>query len=328
MAYVRLNDVPACRDGMVQGLGIQTPLSGLFTTRIVNSRDQAPAHRRKAQFDGRHPMAEALAAIRYSVKRLTPLRDWSESRVVRVEGTKRGKPVVYYLKWSRRGREPESAIYRFAAHCAGFPASKAVPVMVDGEEWLLLDRAKGTLLADIARTDAPGAYVTAARRMARFHKQATAAGWTAQLSGLGTLKGRMEALPFSVLEALRRMVAGGEYSGVSPSLLSLVETASTQLWPGFMKAYRSYPDSLIHGDCHFGNLFLTPEGGICLIDWASASIAPGLMDLAALVDVSQRMREHIAPEPDVLAAYFGELSQSERQAYGKPERAWAACRSG
>lgn len=261
------------------------------------------------------------------VKRLTPLRDWSESRVIRVEGTRRGKPVVHYLKWSRRGGESESAIYRFAAHHVGFPASKAAFVMVDGEEWLLLDRAEGTLLADIARADAPDAYISAARRMARFHMQATADGWTAQLSGLGALKGRIEALPPSVLEDLRRMVAEGEYSGVNLSLLSLVETASEQWWLGFMKAYRSYPDSLIHGDCHFGNLFLTPAGGICLIDWASASVAPGLMDLAALVDVAQRMRVNMAPEADMLAAYFGELSPSEREAYGKPEQAWAVCRS-
>jgi aminoglycoside phosphotransferase (APT) family kinase protein len=261
------------------------------------------------------------------VKRLAPLRDWSESRVIRVEGTRRGKPVVHYLKGSRRGGESESAIYRFAAHHAGFPASNAVFVMVDGEEWLLLDRVEGTLLADIARADAPDAYVSAARRLARFHMQATADGWTAQLSGLGALKGRIEALPSSVLEDLRRMVAEGEYSGVDLSLLSLVETASEQWWPGFVKAYRSYPDSLIHGDCHSGNLFLTPEGGICLIDWASASVAPGLMDLAALVDVSQRMRDPMAPETDVLAAYFGELSQLEREAYGEPDRAWAICRS-
>ena len=260
------------------------------------------------------------------VKRLTPLRDWSESRVIRVEGIRRGKPVVHFLKLSRQGGESEAAIYRFAAHHAGFPAAKAAFVMVDGEEWLLIDHAEGILLADIARADAPDAYVSATRRIARFHMQATAAGWTAQLSGLEVLKERIEALPFSVLEDLRRMVAEGKCSGVNPSLLLQIETASAQLWSGFVKVYRSFPDSLIHGDCAFGNLFLTPEGGICLIDWASASVAPGLMDLGALVDVSQRMGVHMAPEPDMLAAYFGELTPSERKAYGKPERAWAVCR--
>ena len=75
------------------------------------------------------------------------------------------------------------------------------------------------------------------------------------------------------------------------------------------------------------NLFLTSEGGICLIDWASACIAPGLMDLAALVDVTLRMDEQDIHEPDVLAAYFDELSQSEREAYGNRDRAWDVCRS-
>jgi hypothetical protein len=261
------------------------------------------------------------------VEQITLLRDWSESRVIRVKGTCRGKPVIRYLKRSHRGHQTESSIYRFAAHHAGFPASGAVFVMLDGVEWLLLDCAEGTLLADISREDASGAYACAARGIARFHTEAAAAGWPLQLPGLTVMKEHVKALPFSVLDNLRRLVAEGEYSGVDLSLLSQVEMAANQLWPGFMKAYRNYPDSVIHGDCHLGNLFLAPEGGICLIDWASAFVAPGLMDLAALLDVTRRMCEHVVPEPEILAAYFSELSQSERAAYGRPERAWAVCRS-
>ncbi len=35
--------------------------------------------------------------------KLTAVRDWSESRVLRVEGTRGGEPIVCYLKWARRG---------------------------------------------------------------------------------------------------------------------------------------------------------------------------------------------------------------------------------
>ena len=260
-------------------------------------------------------------------KRLISIRDWSESCVIRVEGTKHGKPVVNYLKHSHRNQDSESVIYRFAAHHSDFPAPIVDVMMIDGEEWLFLDNAEGTLLANIAGEDTPAAYVTAARRMARFHMLATEDGWITQMSGLVALKERIETLPASVLKNLHWMVAKGKYIGVNPSLLSLVEIAYEQSWPGFAEEYQSYPDSLIHGDCHFGNLFLTSEGGICLIDWGSASVAPGLMDIAALVDVTQRMGEQNINEPDVLAAYFTGLAQPEREAYGNPERAWIVCRS-
>ena len=268
-----------------------------------------------------------LLKFSIQVKQLTPIRDWSESRVIRVEGTRCGKPVVNYLKCSPRDRDTESVVYRFADHHASFPAPGAAAMMVEGKEWLLLDRAEGTLLADIARADAQDAYITAARRMARFHMQSTEDGWTTKIPDLETLKERIEVLPTSVLNDLRQMVAKGKYSGINPSFISLVETASAQWWSELIEEFRSYPDSLIHGDCHYGNLFLTPEDGICLIDWGSASIAPGLMDLAALVDVTLRMGEHDIHESDVLTAYFSELSQSEREAYGNPERAWGVCRS-
>jgi aminoglycoside phosphotransferase (APT) family kinase protein len=264
------------------------------------------------------------------VQQLTPVRDWSESRVIRVECTLRGKPAVKYLKLCLSDRDTESAVYRFAGHLPSFPAPGATALMVEGEEWLLLDQAEGKLLADIADiagADALNTYITAARRIARFHRQAVEEGWTSGISDIEILKERVEALPDSVLNDLRESVAKGRYSGVDPSLISLIETASARWWPELAEEFKSYHDSLIHGDCHYGNLFLTPEDGICLIDWGSASVAPGLMDLAALVDVTQRMGEHDIHESDLLDAYLDELSKPEREAYGNPERAWDVCRT-
>jgi len=261
------------------------------------------------------------------VEQLIPIRDWSESRVIRIEGTRYGKPSVSYLKSSAGNRDIESAVYRFAGLHPSFPAPRADILMLEGEEWLLLDRAEGILLADIPSADAPNAYLAAARRIASFHKKADEDGWTAKLSCLDNLKGRIETLPISILKDLHRLMAKGIYTGVNPSTISQVETVFAQYWPELTEDFRRYPESLIHGDCHYGNLFLTPEGGVCLIDWGSASVAPGLMDLAALVDVTQRMGDKEINEQDVLATYFDELSQSEREAYGNPERAWNVCRS-
>lgn len=77
------------------------------------------------------------------------------------------------------------------------------------------------------------------------------------------------------------------------ALLVQVEAMTSRLWPRVLTAFNAYPDSLIHGDRHFGNLFIMSMGEICLIDWAPAARAPGLMDLAALVDVTQRMQAFI-----------------------------------
>ena len=147
------------------------------------------------------------------------------------------------------------------------------------------------------------------------------------MSSLGVLKDRIETLPTLVLRDVQLKSDQGEYSRVDPSLLSHVDIAFSQDWPGISAEYGRYPDSLIHGDCHYGNIFLTPEGGICLIDWGSACIAPGLMDLTALVDVSQRMGKHQIHETELLGAYFCELPQPDKQAYGSPDRAWTVCRT-
>ena len=261
------------------------------------------------------------------IKRLIPLREWSESRVIRVEGIRCGQPVIYFLKRSNRNIEIESTIYRFATHHAEFPAPKANVMTVDGEVWLLLNQAPGNRLADIREPDTYDAYISAARSLAKFHMQAAASGWPDRLSVLKPLKDRLKTLPAIVLKELRQKLVNGEYTGIDVSLINLVEAATETQWYRITKEFGRYPDSLIHGDCHYGNLFLAQTGEMYLIDWSSASIAPGLMDLTALADVSQRMNAPTPPEPELLNAYLGEHAKSEREKYGNPLRAWMICHS-
>jgi aminoglycoside phosphotransferase (APT) family kinase protein len=54
------------------------------------------------------------------------------------------------------------------------------------------------------------------------------------------------------------------------------------------------PDSVIHGDAHAGNLYLTPAGTPGLIDWQVLQLGPWVLDfayhVAAVLDVADRER--------------------------------------
>ena len=118
--------------------------------------------------------------------------------------------MVRFLKWSPGGLARESAIYQFKAQHPDFPATKGTTILVSGEECLLLNRVEGKCLADVAKQESPGAYVAAARGMARLHHQASASDWTRQLTDLEILKDRLTLLPTSVLQDLQRRIDNGE----------------------------------------------------------------------------------------------------------------------
>lgn len=268
-----------------------------------------------------------LKPLGIKVKSLTGLTDWSESQVVRVDGSTDGIPSVYYLKHCRQGADAEAAVYRFSALHEGFPAPSASFLEIRGEEWLLLRDADGVLLADFVEADAPAAYLAGARRLARFHMKAASSGWIEGFPDLKVISERLETLPGLVLGQTKLLAEQGVYSFDDYTLLRQVTALSELGWPSFFGDFLGYPASVIHGDCHYGNLFLTSRGGISLIDWGSAAVAPGLLDIAALADVSLRMKAPSAPENELLSAYLGELPQQERKAYGDPQRAWTVCRA-
>lgn len=187
---------------------------------------------------------------------------------------------------------------------------------IDGATWLLLEEAPGVRLCDAD----PHAYLLAVRALAQLHADGSRPG------GLPELVPAISSLSFEALHATYARIGDGLYHSVNRRSLETVEQRIRQRWPAMVDAISHWPAGLLHGDAHAGNLFVTPGGKVSLIDWSSAAIGPGLLDIAALVDVAERMATPLPPPDRLLSAYWGALPPAMRSAYGDPERAWAITR--
>lgn len=245
------------------------------------------------------------------------LRDWSQSQVIRLTARRDGTALRLFAKRDRSAGDREAAVCRAAARMRGFPAPRAGFVTgPDGAEWLVIGEARGTRLCDLPATD----WVTACRALAAFHEQAAAENWAAGIAGLPALADRLPGLPWPVLDATRRCADVGQYTGIDQAALAGVADRLGESWPRIAAEIAGFPQTLVHGDSHSGNLFLDPGGSIELIDWAGAEIGPGLCDLIGLFDTAARMREH-CPEAAALAAYRERLGPRSREQYGDFSRA-------
>ncbi len=165
----------------------------------------------------------------------------------------------------------------------------------------VLEPAPGQMLFRVREKEL---YLRAVRELARFHRRGAEERWPDQLRQLGAVQDQVERLPDEALLATRRRVEAGRYTVVDVPLLNRVEERLARVWPVVAAAVRAYPATLIHGDCHDGNLFVTDDGQITLIDWSPAATGPGLLDLAALVDVAERMGDALCRADEVAAVYF------------------------
>ncbi len=161
------------------------------------------------------------------------LKDKALAGVIR--GSHRGlsarTPVVKYLKRFSDLRDTEPSIYRFAEGTPEFPAPGSAELLIDEEVWLVLDRASGTLLADVCGEGLSRAYLDAARGLAEYHSRAALLRWTDEFKDLLVTPESVESLPESVLGDLFRKVDTGEFSGVDRSLLRDAARAVEKSWP-------------------------------------------------------------------------------------------------
>ncbi|MHB8927620.1 MAG: aminoglycoside phosphotransferase family protein [Bacillota bacterium] len=264
-----------------------------------------------------------LKGLPIRVTRVTDLRDWSESRVVRVEGEREGHVVTLYCKLARSGADRELAVYRFAAGHPGFPAPPGFCVKDGDDEWLVLEKVEGERLADFRGS---GHYLTAGRALASFH--ARAAGWLRDagarpfMSAVEDLNALLPGLATVALAETRRRAGKGIHAGIDLPLLGEVEELTRGVWTKLVQEVRHLPATLILGDCHNGNLFLSDDGRLTLIDWSSAALGPGLLDLVALLDVAERMGDPTDPAAEVRRAYIDALPSNWRALYSDSARAW------
>lgn len=243
------------------------------------------------------------------VETIEQIRQWSESLVLRLAVRLADGPRYYYAKQAA-GLSQELAVYRMASKLERFPAPAATVVQgADGRDWLLLAAVEGTR---VAQSD-PGTYRAAAMALAGFHGRAVAERWAERLS-LPDLSSRWPRLAPQVLATVERQVEQGVWQQFDQQLLQQVKEVAVPRWQDRLELLASYPQGLLHGDCHSGNLRLVAEA-LVLIDWGSAACGPGLLDLVALLDVGQRMAEPVGPADEILAAYWQGLPSRLRQQY-------------
>lgn len=233
------------------------------------------------------------------------VRDWSQSRVIRLKLQTGSKVKVLYAKQAHLGLEQECALYSLAAITPGFPAPRGSKVLVNGEAWLLLEAALGTRLCDTS----PECYVRAVEYLAEYHEKAAQANW-AEALGLSDKLAGIPAVASGIAPKLKNLVNSGQFSGLDLELLDRVTLALARE----QLALSHLPVTLAHGDCHNGNVFLSPWG-IHLIDWGSAARAPGLLDIVGLVDVALRMQNDLGCVDGLLRGYWSCLSSATRRQY-------------
>ncbi len=253
------------------------------------------------------------------VGEVSVIRDWSESKVVKITALVDEELHSYYGKLARSHFATELAVCRLAGWTPSFPSPPGTCVEIEGETWLLLQDADGVQLA---RNQSPELYAKAFRALAAFHEQCL----TDQPVELELLVSQVDRLADSVFDQVNEVIDSGIFTGVDLQLLDRVRVSLSGRFVKIRSLLAKYPLTLLHGDCHSGNLFLADENQLCLIDWGSAMLGPGLFDIVGLVDVARRMHESIGDVDHLLQLYWNNLSDSSRSAYGDLQRAWQVLR--
>lgn len=165
--------------------------------------------------------------------------------------------------------------------------------------WLFMERVDGTRLAFVGEMEG---WRDAARWLASFHARFA--------DGIDPDVARR--LLVHDAGTCRRWLARA-LSGPRGAALGPV----ADRWEGLVERVAALPVTLLHGEFYADNVLVVPgDGGwrICPVDWETAAIGPGLLDLAALVSGSwdELARRDLAlAYRDALATASGETSPVE-----------------
>jgi hypothetical protein len=83
-----------------------------------------------------------------------------------------------------------------------------------------------------------------------------------------------------------------------------------EIWPAqlkSLKAHTSEPQTLIHGDVHLGNWYITGAGRMGLCDWQCVSIGSWARDFAYAVGATLTIEDRRAWEKDLLRIYLQKM---------------------
>ncbi len=185
----------------------------------------------------------------------------------------------------------------------------------DGARWLLMEWVGSV---DLGQVGSSAVWSDVASRLAQLHR------WGE--SHLDALEqGSMVRWNDPGMHARWARRAQRKLSGLGPA-------AGTQhlldpLWPRYdavAARLAALPQTLVHGDFNASNILVThsPHGvRIRIIDWETAGIGPGLLDLASLI--SGRLPDRY--KADIVAAYRASLDGSPLGNLTEPEFDEALC---
>ena len=183
-------------------------------------------------------------------------------------------PAEYSGEWyEHRGGVPyEAAVYRRVIQPLALSPCRFYGVQVDpqtGQHWLAVDYLEGWQRVDWHWE--AGSLAEAARWMGHFHLVNES-----RLGDLGFLK---RYTPDYYLGWVSRTT---EYARLAPTQYRWLEPLCAR-FPEAMRLMMEGRHTVIHGEYAMLNI-LYRDGKVCPIDWESAAIAPGEIDIAALTD--------------------------------------------
>jgi hypothetical protein len=130
----------------------------------------------------------------------------------------------------------------------------------------------------------------------------------------------------SFTAAWRTFLGGNQLVTVSPAMRELAETWN-KLSAKTLAYWETLPQTLLHGDSHFGNTFALPDGRAGYLDWQVILRGHGLRDLCYFVFTALSNEERRAHEKDIFDLYLSELAvhgvQLEREEAWKNYRLFA-----
>lgn len=226
----------------------------------------------------------------------------------------------YVFKAVRECGRPELALTALVARIAPEAAPATLAFEADearGHYWLVTEDLGPRRLADAP--DVAG-YLAAAQRLAAL--QVATMTETAALVAAGVPEVGERAWEDTALRALACVNAqpGGVLGHFRDEIEAVVWSVTDAA-----RCASALPAALVHGDLHAGNIALTDEGAVRLLDWGSAYVGPAFLGIEELLLPAARHLRSAGDLARVRAAYcrawtpvLGKL--------GPFEQAAAACR--
>jgi hypothetical protein len=267
---------------------------------LITARYQLPvSHAVEDAFTSLLSPADALGRVTILSRRRNVYSTTSPSEVIRCK-LPDGREMELFCKYGasrdrdshghRRGVPYEALVYRRILH----PSQSSVPALfgayVDaprGQTWLVIENIAGGWRMD--RTPDPLAMSRAARWIGEFHRQLEERATADEMSFLTRYD-----CAFYEGWARRTVRFAAPLLSRYPWLTTLCEG-----FPRVASVLLAPHPTIIHGECYPQNI-LVRDGAVYPVDWESAAIGPGEIDLASL---TERWPREIAEQCEVAYRY-------------------------